>query len=221
MACDLSVASDMALFGQAGPKHGSAPDGGATDFLPLYVGVENAMFSNTICELWSAHKAKRLGLLSEVAPVLKKDGAYIPNPLVVTDRWVDESGNIVYGEMKTGQAREQAKQLVSHCQYDLSRLDEVVNRYCTALMMTVPDCLTKTVESLRKHKLQHWDRNRETNRAWLSLNMMTEGKAGFKAFNEGARGQREPDFIKMRRMLAEGHRWSDEFIEAIMPSRKA
>lgn len=221
MACDLSIASDMALFGQAGPKHGSAPDGGATDFLPLYVGIENAMFSNTICELWSAHKAKRLGLLSEVVPVLKKDGAYIPNPLVITDRWVDESGNIAYGEMKTGQAREQAKQLVSQCRYDLSRLDEEVNRYCTALMMTVPDCLTKTVESLRKHKLQHWDRNRETNRAWLSLNMMTEGKAGFKAFNEGARGQREPDFIKMRRMLAEGRRWSDEFIEAIMPPRKA
>ena len=35
MACDFSVAQDLARFGQAGPKHGSAPDGGATDFLPL------------------------------------------------------------------------------------------------------------------------------------------------------------------------------------------
>jgi 6-oxo-cyclohex-1-ene-carbonyl-CoA hydrolase len=40
MACDFSVASDLAQFGQAGPKHGSAPDGGSTDFLPLFVGIE-------------------------------------------------------------------------------------------------------------------------------------------------------------------------------------
>ncbi|HWC46006.1 MAG TPA: enoyl-CoA hydratase-related protein, partial [Casimicrobiaceae bacterium] len=31
MACDFSVAQDLARFGQAGPKHGSAPIGGATD----------------------------------------------------------------------------------------------------------------------------------------------------------------------------------------------
>jgi len=36
MACDFSIAVDTARFGQAGPKHGSAPDGGSTDFLPLY-----------------------------------------------------------------------------------------------------------------------------------------------------------------------------------------
>jgi len=33
MACDLAVVSDLAVLGQAGPKHGSAPDGGSTDFL--------------------------------------------------------------------------------------------------------------------------------------------------------------------------------------------
>ncbi len=38
MACDFTIAADTARFGQAGPKHGSAPDGGSTDFLPLYVG---------------------------------------------------------------------------------------------------------------------------------------------------------------------------------------
>jgi 6-oxo-cyclohex-1-ene-carbonyl-CoA hydrolase len=34
MACDFTVAADTARFGQAGPRHGSAPDGGSTDFLP-------------------------------------------------------------------------------------------------------------------------------------------------------------------------------------------
>ena len=42
----------------------------------------------------------------------------------------------------------------------------------------MPDCTTKTIESLRKKKLEHWDANRETSRAWLSLNMMTEARAG-------------------------------------------
>ena len=220
MACDFSVASDLAVFGQAGPKHGSAPDGGSTDFLPLFVGIEAAMYSLTLCEVWSAYKAYRLGLLTEVVPVLKKDGAFIPNPLVVTDRWVDERGRIVYGEFRQGEEKERAKELVSQCEKDLSLLDQAVDRLCTSLLMTVPGCLTKTIESARKHKLAHWDRNRESNRAWLGMNMLTEGKAGFRAFNEGVKGQREVNFIELRRRLARGERWSDELIEAVMPPRK-
>ncbi|RME50620.1 MAG: 6-oxocyclohex-1-ene-1-carbonyl-CoA hydratase, partial [Deltaproteobacteria bacterium] len=82
MACDFSIASDLARFGQAGPRHGSAPDGGSTDFLPLFVGVEQAMLSCTLCEPWSAYKALRLGLITDVVPVLRVDGRFIPNPLV-------------------------------------------------------------------------------------------------------------------------------------------
>ena len=63
----------------------------------------------------------------------------------------------------------------------------------------MPDCLSKTLESVRKHKLTFWDRNRETNRAWLALNMTTEAKAGFRDFNEGPRGRREVDFVELRR----------------------
>ena len=47
--------------------------------------------------------------------------------------------------------------------------------------------------------------------------MMTEGKAGFRAFNEGPRGNREIDFIKLRTMLAEGRPWDDEMLNAILP----
>ncbi|MEK7839382.1 MAG: enoyl-CoA hydratase-related protein, partial [candidate division NC10 bacterium] len=63
MACDFSIAQDLARFGQAGPKHGSAPIGGATDFLPVMIGCERAMDSGALCETWSAHKAARLGLV--------------------------------------------------------------------------------------------------------------------------------------------------------------
>jgi 6-oxo-cyclohex-1-ene-carbonyl-CoA hydrolase len=88
---------------------------------------------------------------------------------------------------------------------------------CTKMLYTMPDCLTKTIESLRKHKLEHWDRNRESNRAWLSLNMMTEANAGFRAFHHGDKQHREVDFVLLRQRLAEGARWSEELVEEIAP----
>lgn len=221
MACDFSVAQDLARFGQAGPKHGSAPDGGSTDFLATYVGVEQALYSCTVCEPWSAHKAYRLGLLTAIVPGLKVDGQWVPNPLVYTDNSVDAWGRSRHGEPKTGADRDAGKALLARGTVDLSLLDEEVERLATGLLMTMPDCLTKTIESVRKHKLQHWDRNRETNRAWLSLNMLTEANAGFRAFNEGKKGKREVDFVQLRRRLAQGERWGEELIQAVHPRRKA
>jgi len=217
MACDFSIAQDLARFGQAGPKHGSAPDGGSTDFLPLFVGPEQAMFSCTVCEPWSAHKAYRLGLLTGIVPGLKVDGEWTKNPLVWTDESTDAYGRSRHGEPKTGEALAEGKAVLKRGTVDLSLLDREIDGFCTKLLMTMPDCLIKTIESVRKHKLAHWDRNRETNRAWLSLNMMTEANAGFRAFNEGDKESREVDFVALRRRLAEGERWSEELIQAVHP----
>lgn len=227
MACDFSLAQDLALFGQAGPRHGSAPDGGSTDFLPLFVGVEAAMESCTVCQPWGAHKALRVGLLTRVAPALKVEGRFVANPLVVTDRYLDEMGRVIHGERKEGDELKRGKELLARGEVDLSKLDAEVDAFVYSLAMTMPGCLTKTVESVRKHKLEHWDRNRETNRAWLGLNMMTEGKAGFRAFHNGPRDRREVDFLLLRRRLAEGRMWDDALIDEIQPhpdgaaSRKA
>ncbi|MGB6369375.1 MAG: enoyl-CoA hydratase-related protein, partial [Thermoanaerobaculia bacterium] len=217
MACDYSVASDLAVFSQAGPKHGSAPDGGSTDFLPLFVGIEHAMFSGTLCEPWTAHRFYHLGGLTGLVPALKVEGEWRANPLVVTDRLLDDYGRTVLGDWQTGAAREEGKELLKQGEVDLSLLDEEVERMTTKLLYTMPDCLTKTVESLRKHKLAHWDRNRETNRAWLGLNMMTEANAGFRAFHHGTKKQREADFVLLRRRLAEGARWSEDLVQEIAP----
>ncbi len=217
MACDFSLAQDLARFGQAGPKHGSAPDGGSTDFLPLFVGIENAMFSCTVCDPWSAHEAFRYGLLTEIVPALKVKDEFIPNPLVQSDKWVNEKGDIVYGTLKSGDDLINAKGMLKSGEVDLSLLDKAVENLCTKLMMLMPNCLSKTLNSLRKQKLEHWDKNKESNREWLTLNMMTEAKAGFRAFNDGPKGNREVDFIKLRQMLAEGHEWNDELIKAISP----
>ena len=40
---------------------------------------------------------------------------------------------------------------------DLSLLDEKVESLCTKLLYTFPDCTTKTVEELRKPKLDAWN----------------------------------------------------------------
>ncbi|MFT7486493.1 MAG: 6-oxo-cyclohex-1-ene-carbonyl-CoA hydrolase [Candidatus Paceibacteria bacterium] len=216
LACDYSIAQDLALFGQAGPQHGSAPDGGSTDFLALFVGIEAAMESCTLGEFWSAHKAQRLGLLTQIVPALKVDGEYVPNPMVRLDRWTDDFGQVVHGEPKTGDERKAAKEPMRSGQTDLRLLDEAVDALVNKLLVTFPGCLMKTIESVRKHKLAHWDRNRETNRSWLALNMMTEGRAGFRAFHEGSRDCRDADFVLLRRLLAEGRTWDDELTEEIL-----
>jgi 6-oxo-cyclohex-1-ene-carbonyl-CoA hydrolase len=217
MACDFSIAADTAVFGQAGPRHGSAPDGGSTDFLPVYVGFSRAMESGTLCETWSAHKALYLGLINQIEPVLKLDGEWIPNPLVVTDRLLDEFGRVVLGDFKRGAERDAGKEILARAEVDLSRLDRAVEGLCTKMLLLMPDCLSKTVNGLRKHKQWHWDNTNVTNREWLALNMMTEARAGFRAFNEGPKGRREVDFVRLRQLLAQGHPWDDELLREISP----
>jgi 6-oxocyclohex-1-ene-carbonyl-CoA hydrolase len=219
MACDLSVAGDHARFGQAGPIHGSAPDGGSTDFLDLFVGVAYAAESLSLCEPWSAHKAMRLGLLNEIVPVHKRpDGTFIANPLVITDRYADELGRIVFGESKTGAALESGKAEAKACTIDLAKLDEVTDRLATKLLYTFPDCTRKTLESLRKKKLEHWFQNAETSRSWLSLNMNTEAAAGFAAFHYGDKTEREIDFILLRKRLAEGAMFDAKLVDEVLPA---
>jgi len=220
MACDFTIAQDLARFGQAGPKHGSAPIGGATDFLPLLVGNERAMEACVLCEPWSAHRAYREGMITDVVPGLKVDGTFVANPLVVTDRLFDEYGRFVHGEPRTGAALEEGKALLKKGTVDLSLLDERVEALCAKLLLTFPDCTTKTLEELRKPKLHAWDANREDSRAWLALNMMTEARTGFRAFNEGTREDREADFVGLRQALAKGTPWSLELTESLLPGAR-
>src|SRR5215475_8714007 len=126
MACDFSIAQDLARFGQAGPKHGSAPIGGATDFLPVMIGTERAMAACVLCEPFSAHEAYFMGVITDIAPALKVDGNFVANPLVETSRITDEYGRIVHGEPKTGAAAAEGQALMKQGTIDLAALDERV-----------------------------------------------------------------------------------------------
>ncbi len=217
MACDFAVSSDLARFGQAGPKHGSAAIGGSTDFLHLFIGIERAMSSLTLCEPWTAHEALSIGLITDCVPALKVDGKFIPNPMVNLEFSTDDYGRPTYGKMKTGEDFAKGKELFKQGTVDLTLLDEAVNNLIAKMLHTFPNCLHKTFTEVRKKKLQHWDANKESSREWLALNMMTEAKAGFKAFNDGPKNNREIDFIKLRQLLAEGKEWNDEMHRAISP----
>ncbi len=221
MACDFSVAQDLARFGQAGPKHGSSPIGGATDFLPVTIGAERAMAACVLCEPFSAHEAYFMGMLTDIAPALRVDGKLVANPLVETGRITDDYGRLVFGKPKTGDALKVGQALLKRGKVDLGPLDEKIEDLCTKLLYTFPDCTTKTLEELRKPKLDAWNRNKENSRAWLALNMMTEARAGVRAFNEGTRETgREVDFVALRRALAANTPWSDGLTEQIQPGAR-
>jgi len=221
MACDFSITQDLANFGQAGPKHGSAAVGGSTDFLPVMIGAAQAMVSGTLCEPFSAHKAYRLGVCTEIVPALKINGEFVTNPTVVTDQYLDEFGRIVHGDFKSGADFKAGRELMKTGEVDLSLLDEAVEGMCAKLIETFPECMTKSLEELRKPKLEAWNRNKEQNRSWLALNMMNEARTGFRAFNEGNKETgREIDFVKLRQALAVGTPWTEDLIDSLMPGAK-
>ena len=111
----------------------------------------------------------------------------------------------------------------AECDIDFEHLDAKVDELVTALAYTFPDCTRKTLQSLRKKKLAHWYANSETNRSWLSLNMNTEAAAGFPAFHFGERGDREADFLELRRRVAAGAKFDTQLVRDILPAsaRKA
>ena len=219
MACDIAVTSDTAIFGQAGPRHGSAPDGGSTDFLPWFLGIEDAMWNCISCELWSAYKMKRLGLVSKVTPVLKKDGKFIRSPMVIIDKWT-ENGEIVYGEFVRGEEYKKAKEILKTTPTDFKLLDKAVNEIVWAYTNLMPGCLIKSIDGIRMKKKFFWDQTKLANRHWLAANMATEAFLGFHAFNSKKEtGKDVIDFVKYRQLLAEGHPFDDKLKEAVLPKK--
>ncbi len=220
LACDLSVAADTAIFGQAGPRHGSSPDGGATDFLPFFLSAENAMWSCVSCELWSAYKMKRLGMLSKVAPVIREGERFKRNPLVITDRYL-EDGEIVYGEFVTGDAARRAREEIDKATIDFTMLDHEVNSIVWRFANLFPGCLIKAIDGIRAKKKFYWDQAKLPNRHWLAANMSVEAFLGFTAFNTRKQtGKDLIDFIRYRQLLAEGRLVDDAFMAEVLPKPK-
>jgi len=216
MACDLTLSSDLAVFGQAGPRHGSAPDGGSSDFLPWMLPGELAMWNCISCEMWSAYKMRRLGLISKCVPVIKRDGKWIRNPGVITDSYVDD-GELVYGEFKTGEAAKQARDQVKDAKADFTLLDAEVDKILWTFTNLFPGCLIKSVDGIRLKKKFFWDQAKIINRHWLAANMNGEAFLGFNAFStKKLTGRDTIDFIEYRRRQAAGAEFNEEFMAAVL-----
>ncbi len=220
MACDIAITADTAIFGQAGPRHGSAPDGGSTDFLPWFLSIEDAIWNCVSCELWSAYKMKRLGLVTKVVPVIKQDGQFIRNPAVMIDRYVAD-GDIVYGEFVKGEEGKKARTFLKEAVIDFELLDKEVNSVVWKFTNLFPGCLIKSLDGVRAKKKFFWDLAKNYNRHWLSVNMTTEAFLGFNAFNsKGQTGEDVIDFIKYRQQIAQGMDFNEAFMEAVLPKPK-
>ncbi|PZX07435.1 1,4-dihydroxy-2-naphthoyl-CoA synthase [Psychrobacillus insolitus] len=66
--CDLTIASDNAVFGQAGPKVGSYDAGFGSAYLSRIVGEKKAREIWYLCEKYSAQEAKEMGLVNKIVP---------------------------------------------------------------------------------------------------------------------------------------------------------
>ena len=220
MACDIAISADTAIFGQAGPRHGSAPDGGSTDFLPWFLSIEDAIWNCVSCELWSAYKMKRLGLISQVVPVIKQNGKFIRNPAVITDKYI-EDGEIVYGEFLRGEEGKKARAFLKTATIDFELLDKAVADMVWKFTNLFPGCLIKSIDSIRAKKKYFWDQAKNYNRHWLAANMATEAYMGFNAFNtKDITGKNVIDFIKYRQLIAQGKPVDEAFMEAVLPKPK-
>jgi 6-oxo-cyclohex-1-ene-carbonyl-CoA hydrolase len=222
-ACDLTVASDTAMFGQAGTRHGSTPDGGSTDFLPWQLPtIELAMWNCLSNEMWSAYKMERLGLITKAIPIKKNEkGEWVRDPRIITDKYV-ENGEIVYGEPKPGGSFKEGTQMLKELKTDFSLLDGYIDRMVWTMANLMPLCLMKTIETIRVKKRYFWDRTKMDATYWLAANMNAEAWLGFNAFNtEELTGSRVVDFIKYRQLIAQGHALDEELFEQVVyPPKK-
>jgi len=220
MACDITISSDTAIFGQAGPRHGSAPDGGSSDFLPWFLSIEDAIWNCVSCELWSAYKMKRLGVVSQVAPVIKQDGKFIRNPAVITDKYI-EDGEIAYGEFVKGEEGKNARAFLRTASIDFELLDKAIHDVIWKFTNLFPGCLMKSIDSVRAKKKYFWDHAKNYNRHWLAANMSTEAFLGFNAFNtRDITGKDVIDFIKYRQLIAQGRTIDESFMEEVLSQPK-
>jgi len=74
-ACDLSIAAEHARFLQPGPRVGMTSIGGASQWLPIMIGLRRAAWMLLTTEVVDAKTALEWGLVNEVVPYEKLDDA--------------------------------------------------------------------------------------------------------------------------------------------------
>ncbi len=68
LMCDLTIASENAMFGQTGPKVGSFDAGFGASYLARIVGQKKAREIWFMCRLYTAAEAEQMGMVNKVVP---------------------------------------------------------------------------------------------------------------------------------------------------------
>ena len=82
LVCDLTIASENAIFGQTGPKVGSFDAGFGSSYLARIVGQKKAREIWFLCRQYSAAEAERMGLVNKVVPLSELEDECV--------RWAEE-----------------------------------------------------------------------------------------------------------------------------------
>ena len=69
VVCDLTIASENAIFGQTGPKVGSFDAGFGSSYLASHVGQKKAREIWFLCRQYNAQEALDMGLVNKVVPL--------------------------------------------------------------------------------------------------------------------------------------------------------
>src|SRR3990170_4194817 len=187
LACDLSVMAEHATIKQVGTSVGSVAAGGATQWLPIFVGDRRARYMLMTNRRVPAYQALDWGLVNEVAPSVKKDGEFV-------SRATPE------------QIAKAQKAQDGYC-IDLSKLDEAVNALCEELIQKFPECMRYTKQQTNFWKDLAWHQTIGHARDWLSVHYTSwEPLEGMTAFVE----KRPPRYRLLRERAAQGK--SSEFM---------
>ena len=69
LVCDLTIASENAIFGQTGPKVGSFDAGFGSSYLARIVGQKKAREIWFLCRQYTAKEAEEMGMVNKVVPL--------------------------------------------------------------------------------------------------------------------------------------------------------
>ncbi len=186
LACDLSVIAEHAYVGQVGTGVGSVAAGGATQWLPIFVGDRRARWMLMLNRKINPYQALDWGLVNEVVPSVKKDGEFVVHA--------------------TPDQISQAHRGQAGYSIDLSKLDEAVNALCAELIDKFPECTRYTKQQTNFWKDLAWHQTIGHARDWLSIHFASwEPLEGMNAFVE----KRASGYRMLRERAATGR--SSEF----------
>ena len=86
VVCDLTIASENAVFGQTGPKVGSFDAGFGSSYLARMVGQKKAREIWFLCQQYTAQEAEAMGMVNKVVPLAQLEDTCVEWAEIMMER---------------------------------------------------------------------------------------------------------------------------------------